>query len=650
MPFRYRHLALVKESNIGCVERMNMSYRKRRFWLSLSDAGIISLAVWMACLVRFDFSIAEMNQYHPVYLIAGHVLFVVVGMHMAQLYRPIYRYVSESELASIIKATTLSILAFSLVFAWFNPLQLSTKPPVSLFLITWAFVLLGITGSRFIWKWWNEAKETGNNDHRRTLIVGAGSAGVLVAREMKRSPLSEQRPVAFVDDDPGKQNLRVYGLQVVGTREGIPRIVQRHSIQDIVIAMPSASRQSIKEIFEICKTTKASVKILPYVSDIISGKITMNMIRDVKLEDLLGREPVQINLEEITGYIRKQVILITGAGGSIGSELCRQIARFGPEKLLLLGNEENGIFEISMELKRLYPGLCLISLIADIRDRQRIAAVMKQHHPSAVFHAAAHKHVPLMEHNPSEALKNNILGTKNVAECAMEFGVDKFILISTDKAVNPTSVMGASKRIAEMLVQGYDRLGRTRFAAVRFGNVLGSRGSVVPIFLNQIEAGGPVTVTHPDMVRYFMTIPEAAQLVIQAGALAQGGEIFILDMGKPVKIVDMAHDLIRLSGLEPGKDISVVYTGIRSGEKLYEEILTKEEGLTSTRHDRIYIGKPLDFSWNDLLADIYRLERIAKEGGTRDEKQMIVEILQGMVPGYRAKLKEETEPSPVAIG
>ncbi|EJL43162.1 putative nucleoside-diphosphate sugar epimerase [Brevibacillus sp. CF112] len=629
-----------------------MSYRKRRFWLSLSDAGIISIAVWLACLVRFDFSLAEISDYQPMYLIIGHVLFVLAGMHVAELYRPVYRYVSANELVSIVKATSLSILALSFVLNnvghW---LFLSVRFPLSLFLLTWTFVLAGITGSRFVWKWWNEEREKRSQDRRRTLIVGAGSAGVLVAREMRRSPLSEQRPIAFVDDEPSKQNLRVYGLPVVGKREDIPRIVQRQAISDIVIAMPSASRQTIREIFDICKTTKASVKILPHVSDILSGKISMNMIRNVRLEDLLGREPVEINLEEITGYLRQQVVLVTGAGGSIGSELCRQIARFDPAKLLLLGNEENGIFEISLELGRLFPELPTISLIADIRDRQRIAAIMSEYRPSVIFHAAAHKHVPLMEQNPSEALKNNVLGTKNVAECALEAGAKHFILISTDKAVNPTSMMGATKRIAEMLIQGYNRFGHTRFAAVRFGNVLGSRGSVVPIFLDQIQAGGPVTITHPDMERFFMTIPEAAQLVIQAGALAHGGEIFVLDMGKPVKIVDMAMDLIRLAGLEPEKDIPVVYTGIRSGEKLYEELLTAEEGLTSTCHDRIFIGKPLDFSWSELLTAISRLEQLAKKGGMIEDASTIIEILQGIIPNYQSSSqpKEEAKPVPYSV-
>ncbi|MGN7469769.1 polysaccharide biosynthesis protein [Brevibacillus sp. SAFN-007a] len=625
-----------------------MSYRKRRFWLSLSDAGIISIAVWLACLVRFDFSLTQVSVHQPIYLIFGHVLFVLAGMHLAELYRPVYRYVSANELVSIVKATSLSILALSFFLnnlgSW---LFLPARFPISLFLITWTFVLAGITGSRFVWKWWKEEREKRSQDRRRTLIVGAGSAGVLVAREMRRSPLSEQRPIAFIDDEPSKQNLRVYGLPVVGKREDIPRVVQRQAISDIVIAMPSASRQTIRDIFDLCKTTKASVKILPHVSDILSGKISMSMIRNIRLEDLLGREPVEINLEEVTGYLRQQVVLVTGAGGSIGSELCRQIARFGPAKMLLLGNEENGIFEIGLEVKRLFPDLQTMSLIADIRDRQRIAAIMGEYRPTVIFHAAAHKHVPLMEQNPSEALKNNVLGTKNVAECALEIEAKHFILISTDKAVNPTSVMGATKRIAELLIQGYNRLGPTRFAAVRFGNVLGSRGSVVPLFLEQIRAGGPVTITHPDMERFFMTIPEAAQLVIQAGALARGGEVFVLDMGKPVRIVDMAMDLIRLAGLEPEKDIPVVYTGIRSGEKLSEELFTAEEGLTSTCHDRIFIGKPLDFSWSELLTAISRLEQLATKGGMLEDDGVIMKMLQGIIPNYQSSAQPQPENQPV---
>ncbi|HHV64825.1 MAG TPA: polysaccharide biosynthesis protein, partial [Peptococcaceae bacterium] len=400
------------------------------------------------------------------------------------------------------------------------------------------------------------------------------------------------------------------------------------NVDEIIIAIPSASADTIREIVEICKETKAaSLKILPGVHDILSGKITVSPIREVQVEDLLGRDPVSVDLEEVAGYLKDQTVLVTGAGGSIGSELCRQIVKFNPEKLILAGHGENSIFDIEQELKD-YP---VVTEIFDIKDETKVNLIFEKYKPSVVFHAAAHKHVPLMEGNPEEALKNNVLGTTNLAQAAHQTGVKTFVFISTDKAVNPTSIMGASKRIAEMVIQDFDRRSPTKFVAVRFGNVLGSRGSVIPTFKRQISAGGPVTVTDPRMTRYFMTIPEASQLVIQAGAMASGGEIFILDMGKPVKIIDLAKDLIRLSGLEPEKDIKIVFTGKRPGEKLYEELLTSEEGTTATKHKRIFVARPNNINSEQLFKVITTI----RERGSYLSMGEIEDLIRELIPDFR---------------
>jgi FlaA1/EpsC-like NDP-sugar epimerase len=470
--------------------------------------------------------------------------------------------------------------------------------------------------------------------HRNLLIIGAGGAGARVAKELKHTPGSAMYPVAFIDDDASRHKLEVLGLPVLGGREKIGEVVENHDIQDIIIAIPSAPRSEIAQIIDICKSTKASVKILPSMTDLIAGKVTVKSIRDVEVEDLLGRDPVKVDLTSIANYVTNQVVMVTGAGGSIGSEMCRQIVQFHPQYLLLLGHGENSIYEIDLELRRTCPAVRVIPVIADIQDRGRLEDIFRVHRPAVIFHAAAHKHVPLMEANPVEAVKNNILGTRNVAECAAEFGATHFVMISSDKAVNPTSVMGVTKRVTEMIIQTLDQISETKFVAVRFGNVLGSRGSVVPVFKKQIAEGGPVTVTHPEMIRYFMTIPEAVQLVIQAGAMAQGGEIFILDMGQPVKIADLARDLIRLSGLTPDEDVEIRYTGIRPGEKLYEEILTSEEGTSATKHNRIFVGKPTEFSREELRQVISDLEQVVHSQETPFRDELIRQMLWKMVPSY----------------
>lgn len=568
-----------------------MNKLQRIISLLLIDTVLIGLSVYAAYLLRFDFKI--LPQYIPTLPIVAALFMVLTLGCLAyfKIYKRVWQYASIGDLISIFKG----VLAGSVLFLALYMIVLQTFWPSfiiprSIFVITGMLMLFLIGGSRFLWRMFRDNYIRIQPHHRKALIIGAGDAGTVVVKELKHS-YSELYPVAYIDDNIQKKGMEILGVPVVGDRSQIPEIVERLDIQDIIIAIPSASRAQIAEVISICKETGCHVKIIPKVNDLLNGKVSIDTIRDVQVEDLLGRDPVKVDLAEISDYLQGEVVLVTGAGGSIGSELCRQVAGFSPKKLLLLGRGENSIYEIEIELRKSFPKLAIEPIIADIQHEQRMLSVFETHQPSVVFHAAAHKHVPLMEKNPIEAVKNNILGTRNVAECAHRCKVDRFVMISTDKAVNPTSVMGASKRIAEMIVQGYNQKSDTRFTAVRFGNVLGSRGSVIPLFKRQIKEGGPVTVTHPEMIRYFMTIPEAVQLVIQAGALTEGGEIYILDMGQPVKIADLAKDLILLSGLELKKDIEIRFTGIRPGEKLFEELLTNEEGTQATKHDRIYIGK-----------------------------------------------------------
>ncbi len=439
--------------------------------------------------------------------------------------------------------------------------------------------------------------------------MGAGQAGSMVIKEMKENKHIGYLPIAVVDDDKAKIRTSIHGVPVLGGRDKIKETVIKENIDEIIIALPSAPKSEIRKIVELCKDTKSKLKTLPGVYEIIDGKVSLKAIRDVNLEDLLGRDEIELHTEEIAGYIKDETILITGGGGSIGSELCRQIAVYNPKQLIIFDIYENNAYELENELKTHYKNSIDIHVaIGSVRDQERLRQVFIKFKPGVVFHAAAHKHVPLMELNPSESVKNNVFGTLNLALISEKFKVKKFVLISTDKAVNPTNMMGATKRLAEMIVQAIDKRCGTEFVAVRFGNVLASNGSVIPLFKKQIAQGGPVTVTHPDITRYFMTIPEAAQLVIQAGAMAKGGEIFVLDMGQPIKIVDLARDLIRLSGFEPDKDIKIEFVGLRPGEKLYEELMLKEEGIQSTSHESIFIAKPLDLSFNEVMMGVKALQ------------------------------------------
>lgn len=611
-----------------------MTSKQRYILLVTFDAILIATVIFLAYLLRYDFIfIFEIYAYIP-YVIAMHYIIVFFIFKKYSLYKRVWQYASIGELIIIIKAVVLTeIVLFLLhkVITFFIP---NFIIPYSIYLIIGSLLILAIGGSRLLWRIYRDNYLKIQNYHKPTLIIGAGNAGVLLAKDLKHSIDSELYPVAFIDDDVKKQNLQVLGIQVVGTRNDIPKIVKDLNIQEIVIALPSANRSEIVEIVEICNGTTTNIQILPAIKDIVTGKVEISMLRNVEVEDLLGREPVELNIDEIANYIENKVILISGGGGSIGSELCRQILKFSPKKILILDHSENNVYDIELELEKKYPDMEIIPLIADVQNKKRLDGIFKIHRPEVVFHAAAHKHVPLMEACPNEAIKNNVFGTKNVAECADKYHSSHFVMISTDKAVNPTSVMGTTKRIAEMIVQYYAQTSKTKFTAVRFGNVLGSRGSVIPLFKKQIAEGGPVTVTDPEMVRFFMTIPEAVQLVIQAGGLAKGGEIFILDMGEQIKINDLATDLIKLSGLEPDVDIKIEYIGKRPGEKLYEEILTEEEGIVATKYHRIFISSATYINKEELFNSISKLEQLIFENSVtsiRKTKKMLAEI----VPSYK---------------
>lgn len=472
---------------------------------------------------------------------------------------------------------------------------------------------------------------TKNTDISRVLIIGAGCAGEMVVKELEKNPQLNKKAVAIIDDDITRIGDQVSGVDIVGTRNSILKIVKLYKIDEIIFSIANISKKGKKEIIDICKNTNCKIKTIPGIYEIIDGKVDIKQVRDVEIEDLLGREPIEVDFNLMGSYIQDSTILVTGAGGSIGSELCRQIANIRPKKLIMLDNYENNLYSIQQELIRKYgDSIKMIAVVASIREQKRMEKIFDKYRPEVVFHAAAHKHVPLMENSPGEAIKNNIFGTLNVAMLSSKYNVKRFLLISTDKAVNPTNVMGATKRAAEMIIQSLNEESRTEFVAVRFGNVLGSNGSVIPLFKKQIEEGGPVTVTHPKIIRYFMTIEEAVGLVIQAGGMAKGGEIFVLDMGEPVKILDLAKNLIRLSGFEPDVDIKIVFTGLRPGEKLYEELLMSEEGLLDTKHKKIFIGRPIDFDKNDLQKYLIELRDIVLE----EDDELMEQAMKNLVPTF----------------
>ncbi|TDL92304.1 polysaccharide biosynthesis protein [Vibrio vulnificus] len=562
-----------------------MTYQQRLSLFILIDSCIVLSAIFLgrflvdASIYVFTIPIVLSS----VTILLSHHIFAITF----HLYKKAWEYASIGELIIIFKTVTVSIFTTSIVQA-----LLFQDVYYRLLAVTWLLHMLLIGGSRFCWRMFRDQYLIKYENKKRTLIIGAGSAGTMVARQLLKNNDVDLLPVAFIDDNVRKHNLDILGIPVVGGVDKIAIKVEALNIEHIIIAIPSLNKQEMNRIFHECAKTNAKTQILPMLEDLLTGKLSVNKFRDVQVQDLLGREPVELDIYVISEYITEKVILVTGAGGSIGSEICRQISKFNPSRLILLGHGENSIYTIEMELKETYKNknIEFLTEIADLQDQKKMLSVMAEYQPDVVYHAAAHKHVPLMERNPEEAVKNNLIGTRNVANAASWSGVKTFVMISSDKAVNPTSVMGSTKRLAEMTIQQINKESKTKFVAVRFGNVLGSRGSVIPLFTKQIEKGGPVTVTHPDMIRYFMTIPEASRLVIQAGALAQGGEIFVLDMGHPVKIVDLAKNLIKLSG-HSEDDISIEFTGTRPGEKLFEELLNKDEIHEKQIYPNIYIGK-----------------------------------------------------------
>ena len=495
--------------------------------------------------------------------------------------------------------------------------------------------IFGLLLLRFLYKIKVDASYPLNKKGKRTLIIGAGDAGGIVLNELKKESEDPLFPVLFLDDDESKQQLKIQSIPVLGKVEDLGWVIHKFKIEVVIIAIPSAPKKQISRIVDLCKEHKLEVRILPLIRDIIDGKINAQSLREVKVEDLLGRNPIQLNSMGISEYVKEKVVLVSGAGGSIGSEICRQVATFEPKTLILLGHGENSIYAIEKEIQQTYPQLDVYAVIADVQDFLRLKNVFSKHQPQVVFHAAAHKHVPLMEANPTEAIKNNIFGTKNMSECADQSGVERFVMISTDKAVNPTSVMGTTKRVAEMVVQNVNKTSETEFVIVRFGNVLGSRGSVIPLFKKQILEGGPVTVTHPDMTRYFMTIPEAVQLVLQSGALAMDGEVFVLDMGEPVKIYDLAKNLITLSGLVPEKDIDIVFSGVRPGEKLYEELMTHEEVSVSSKHSLIFISKATPVDESKMVETLAKLYEQVYVEETKEKDDHLKGLLRLLVPTFK---------------
>ncbi|MFD1385931.1 polysaccharide biosynthesis protein [Oceanobacillus oncorhynchi subsp. oncorhynchi] len=593
-----------------------MTYKKRLALLVFLDSLIVTssvfIAFWMVYPSYPDNLLVEELWISAIAFLIFHHIFAFIF----KLYNKVWSYASIRELIAIVKAVTLTIISVGVVQFFVND-QIFRRALV----ITWLLHIVLIGGSRFVWRLTRDRyiNKEGENQ-KRTLIIGAGAAGVMIARQLQNeSENAELYPVGFIDDDLTKQKMEILSLPVMGMTKDIPGIVEKMQVEHIVIAIPSLHNGALKKLINQCNETGTSVQLLPRIEDLMTGKISVSHLKNVEVEDLLGRAPVKLDIGAISEYVTGTTVMVTGAGGSIGSEICRQLMRFSPKKLLLVGHGEFSIYNIDMELKTTLEqnDTEIIPVIGDIQDRERIFGIVQKHQPAIIYHAAAHKHVPLMEYNPHEAVKNNVIGTKNVAEAADTFGVSKFVMVSTDKAVNPTNVMGASKRIAEMIVQGLAQQSTTKFVAVRFGNVLGSRGSVIPLFKKQIANGGPITVTHEEMTRYFMTIPEASRLVIQAGTLAKGGEIFVLDMGEPVKISNLAKNLIKLSGFTEA-EIPIKYSGLRPGEKMYEELLNEDEVFPGQVYEKIYVGRTVEV-----------------------DKQLIIDLLEKHEDYNNVELKEE---------
>lgn len=643
-----------------------MSSKRRKSLLNLKltdillmiyDFGTICLSYFLALLLRFDFKFSLIEtKYLSLYykFIIPFALLCVFIYYLLKLYSSIWKFASSNELArTVIAVTICALLNFAIIRGW------GARMPSSFHVFGYFLQMFFSLGVRFVYRFTTLLHNKNNHGtYKRAMLIGAGEAGLQIIRELNRNGMGDSRIVCIVDDDSSKTGRYIEGVPVIGTREDILLNIEKYNIDIIYFAIPTSSANDRREILNICRESGCEIKVLPGIYQITSGEVSVSMMKSVAIEDLLGREVAKVNNEEIFNYIGDKTVLVTGGGGSIGSELCRQIAKHNPKQLIIFDIYENNAYDIQQELKHNYPELNLVVLIGSVRDSKRVDDVFNTYRPDIVYHAAAHKHVPLMEDSPCEAIKNNVIGTFKTAYAALKYDTKRFVLISTDKAVNPTNVMGASKRMCEMVIQTFDKLvktgntsklsmvencfseigsdklnGHTEYVAVRFGNVLGSNGSVIPLFKKQIEAGGPVTVTHPDIIRYFMTIPEAVSLVLQAGAYAKGGEIFVLDMGEPVKIDTLARNLIKLSGLKPDEDIKIEYTGLRPGEKLYEEKLMAAEGNKKTDNDLIFIGEPLDIDEDNFLNGIKDIYNSSRD----NDQDKTIEYLKGLVVTYERR-------------
>ena len=609
----------------------------RRFGLVVIDILSVALATYLGLIARFDFDPSFVQgsvygqtawNYLPYSIVITILLFWVF-----HLYQSLWQYAGTPEIINIFLSCVFSAISQMIIVHMF----LKWSYPRSCYVFFGGFLLACVVASRFFYRAFRTfvEKRTDMAKAVNVMVIGTGESANLLIREMKSSSYIQKNALCVIDDFNTRVGSYIHGVKVVGGRDDILENVARYDIDEIIIAMPSAPKSQIREILDICKQTKCELKTLPGMYQLVNGDVNVSQLRKVDVIDLLGREQIQVDLDSIMGYVMNKVILVTGGGGSIGSELCRQIAEKNPKQLIIFDIYENSAYDIQQELIKKYPDLDLKVLIGSVRNTNRVNQIFEKYHPDIVYHAAAHKHVPLMEESPNEAIKNNVLGTWKVADAADKYSTGKFVMISTDKAVNPTNIMGATKRICEMIVQAYNSKSKTEFVAVRFGNVLGSNGSVIPLFKKQIAAGGPVTVTHPDIIRYFMTIPEAVSLVLQAGAYAKGGEIFVLDMGEPVKILDLAKNLIRLSGYIPGEDIKIEFTGLRPGEKLYEEMLMAEEGLKQTKNKLIHIGEPIEFDEEEFFKE---LEELAVESKDELSNEEIKEWVKKLVPTYRPSI------------
>ena len=613
---------------MGETKKDRIQLLVRRFFLFLTDTFLLNACVYLSLIMRFDVGIVSIEpQYISNYVenMLPYTIMSLIIFWLFRLYHSLWQYASIAEVYRIAEAC----IIVEVVHFLSNKIM-GNMLPRSCYFNAAIYLIIAICASRFMYRMIRTVLNKYRNikTSNNVMIIGAGEATNVIMREIQNSSyLANSNIACIIDDDRRKVGKYIRGVKVIGTRDKIKEAAKLYDIDEIIFAIPSASNEVKRDILNICKETDCTLKILPGVYQMVDGEININSIRNVDVLDLLGRDPIEVDIESIMGYVKDKVIMVTGGGGSIGSELCRQLVSHKPKQLIIFDIYENNAYDIQQELKINYPDANVVTLIGSIRNVSRLESVFAQYKPDIVYHAAAHKHVPLMEVSPDEAVKNNVVGTWNVAKMADKYGVKKFVMISTDKAVNPTNVMGATKRICEMIVQTYNEISKTDFVAVRFGNVLGSNGSVIPLFKKQIEAGGPVTVTDPNIIRYFMTIPEAVSLVLQAGAYAKGGEIFILDMGEPVKIDDLAKNLIRLSGYTLGVDMEIKYTGLRPGEKLYEELLMKEEGLQETDNKLIHIGKPIEFDKENFFDNLEKLkeEAYSETGNIRESLKKVVD-------------------------